>query len=448
MKNQVALALPLAATAAALLGWGSAAIAQAGPEPEDPGPLPTSRFLPPEAISGPHWEVGPTVTSDGVSLTYSVSSRFGTWEAHSHTQVERRIGEIVALDQLDKISRTQVFQDAVRNAVVAPLNLVQDFANRPVKTLKAVPASVGRWFRKTRFEVKERYSEARDKLEEAQERPSANAAEAGDESAEPETASAKNTAQRVGTKVVRRARRALGITSAERRWFQRLAVDPYTDNELLRESIRKVARVEGLTGFAVQRVGLPEIPGTSELSDVMDLVWRTDPWEIRRRNRESLLSFEVDEDAARIFENAEHLSLTLQTILIEAIRRLDGVERRDLLVDRAVEAEDRDGAEMLLAAVDLLADIHEHRSPLKEILAGTRIPVARTLDESVIAATAREALFWSLAVSNGATDFADAYRDLPSGTRTLWTDGTASERFREGLQHLGWSVRDGVTMPE
>ncbi len=42
----------------------------------------------------------------------------------------------------------------------------------------------------------------------------------------------------------RYAERYLGVTAAERAWYKRLGVSPYTDNTVLRAAVRKAARTE------------------------------------------------------------------------------------------------------------------------------------------------------------------------------------------------------------
>ena len=89
--------------------------------------------------------------------------------------------------------------------------------------------------------------------------------------------------RRVGRKELCSA--LFGLTSAERRWYEKLAVDPYTDNAVLRKAIHKTATVEAAAGFGMRFVGIPSIPGIGDLHQVMEAVYREDPATIRARTK-------------------------------------------------------------------------------------------------------------------------------------------------------------------
>ena len=243
-------------------------------------------------LAGPDFKVEPEATTDGLGSTYTLTSRFGTWTARGRMQVAMRIREIQALAQLEEVSKSEVFKDAVKSSVTAPLELVQAVATEPVETLKGIPEGVGRWMKKTSFQVKEGYHDAKE-------------LRAGETDASAEAAAAEKASLTEKGKVEAKKYTLdyLKITGAELAWYAKLGVDPYTDNETLRKAVTSVARVQGLTSFGMKFVGMPSIPGAREARKTMDLVWKTDPWELRLANRKKLLAAGLSEETARQFED-------------------------------------------------------------------------------------------------------------------------------------------------
>ncbi len=398
---------------------------------ENPNPVRADRYLTAEQLAGPDWKVAPEATSDGFGTTYTVTSRFGSWTAHDRTQVAIRIREIQALAQLEEVSKTDVFVDAVKTSATAPIRLVQQVADKPKETLKGIPSGVGRWVKKTSFQVKEGYHDAKEVVAK------------DDEGAEPADTEEKESLTEKGKEESKKyALNYLKISGAERNWYAKLGVDPYTDNELLREAVSSVARVEGLTSFGMKFVGLPGIPGAREMRKTMEIVWQTDPWELRLANRKKLLAAGLSEETARAFEDNESLALSLQTVIVETLDQLAGVAGRERLIARAIDVESHDEARTLASSVALMLRFHRQVSPLREFLAGARLPVARTTKNELVAVALTDALFWTAGVAEGAQEFAALYAADAAKSRQLWVVGEASPGFVAGARELGWEVRD------
>src|SRR5262249_33640590 len=132
----------------------------------------------------------------------------------------------------------------------------------------------------------------------------------------------------------------LNISKAELRWYAQLGVDPYGDNEVLRKAIKSYARIEGLTSFGLKFVGLPSITDASQIRKTNNPVWKTAPWEHRRRNRKILLDAGVTEDNARKFEDNPAMSLTLQTAFVDILQSFGGVAGREHMLARALDVQD------------------------------------------------------------------------------------------------------------
>lgn len=403
---------------------------------EAAGPVPASRYLPAGQLSGPEWKVEPEAQNDGYTNTYTLTSRFGSWEARGRTQVAVRGREIQALAKLEEVSKSEVFMDAVKKSATAPLQLVASVTTKPVETIKGVPAGVNRWFKKTSYQVKETYHDTKETVTNRDEEEKGKGGEDD-----------PGTTETMKQQASKYALDQLKISSAERRWYADLGVDPYTDNEVVRKAVQSVARVEGLTSFGMRYSGLPSIPGAGEIRKTMDLVWKTDPWELRLRNRKILLAAGVSEETARAFEDNPALSLTLQTEFINALSSFEGVAGRQHLLARALEVDSLDEARALVSSTSLLLQLHRGGTPLKEFLAGTRLPVARTAKNGLVAVSLADAVFWTEGVAEAAKSLAGIYAGDPATSRRLFVVGEVSGHAKSEVRKLGWEIADRWQAP-
>lgn len=415
-----------------LLGFLASAVATF----EAAGPVPASRYLPAGQLSGPEWKVEPEAQNDGYMNTYTLTSRFGSWQASGRMQVAVRGREIEALAKLEEVSKSEVFLDAVKKSATAPLQLVSDVTTKPVETIKGVPTGVSRWLKKTSYQVKETYHDTKETV-----------ANRDEEKKEPGAGGDAGMTETMKQQASKYALDQLKISSAERRWYAELGVDPYTDNEVVRKAVQSVARVEGLTSFGMRYSGIPSIPGAGEIRKTMDMVWKTDPWELRLRNRKILLAAGVSEETARAFEDNPALSLTLQTDFINSLSGFEGVAGRQHLLARALEVDSRDEARALVSSTSLLLQLHRGGTPLREFLAGSRLPVARTAKGGLVAVSLADAIFWTEGVAEAAQSLAGIYAGDPATSRQLFVVGEASGSTKSEVRKLGWEIVDRWQAP-
>ena len=398
----------------------------ADPAYESSGRVPSSRYLKPGEMKGANWSVAADAVNDGAYNTYRVESRVGAFDARGRAQLAVRGKEVDALIELERVSKSDVFLAAAKKSALAPVKVVASFADEPVETVKGIGSGAKRLFDKTRFQAGELSHEAKGVVSDEDGKSG---------SGESTTAKATQAAEAY-------AKKYLGLSKAERHWYAQLGVDPYTDNEPLRKAVREISRVEAAATFGMRFAGLPGIPGAREVGKVMDLVWKTDPWELRKQNRETLLAAGIDEATARAFEDNAAMSPTQQTALIHSLKELAGVRGRDHLVARAVDVDDTASARALVTSTALLVRYHRQVAPLTEILGGARLPVARARDGRLVAVAVVDAIFWTSEVAEAARGFAALYTGDPARTRELRLVGEASDRFVDETRALGWTVHE------
>jgi hypothetical protein len=139
----VALALP-----AALLwwggGWGPVAHAQA--PFETPPVLQASELAPPYLLQGPTFTVDPQVPIVGMLGHFTLRADVGTFEAHGQEMLRIRVGELHAIAQIERMSKSDVFLQAAGNAVARPVESMAHMLENPGQTAQGLSGGVERFF--------------------------------------------------------------------------------------------------------------------------------------------------------------------------------------------------------------------------------------------------------------------------------------------------------------
>jgi hypothetical protein len=381
---------------------------------------------------GAHYEVQSPVVSDGFLLTYRIRSDFGEWEVEGRPMLELRLREVGALAQLAELSKSEVFIDAVaegvKGATVGQIETVQAFAERPVETLKGVPGGVSKLWKRTKAQADEAIDDYKASREEKKDQTTAEKA-----------SGAKDKTVDAGKAY---AKKYLGVGSAERRWAQKLGVDPYSSNEILREQIAAVAKVDAAGRFGVRFIGIPGIPGLKYVRDLNKLVWETDPNELRLRNRKILAEAGVPDAVLADFFDNEWLSPTLQTAITQSISELTGVSDRARLVAQAAAVESEATAWFFTRGIRLLVESHETRSTLGAILEGRAAPIARAKSGAVVVALASEQVSWSEELAAGLGRIRSQFGDAKAFELLL--AGELTRRARAELAASGVKVVEGL----
>jgi len=415
------------------------AAGQAGDFEEEPT-LEASEYLSAEQVKGPHHQINESVANDGYMNTYRIESAFGTFEAYGNAMLVMRLREIGALAELDQVSQSEVFVKATAKAALAQVETIQDFATRPVETVKGIPDGVKGMFRRAKRDVKEGVEVAKEvtgtsKDEEAD--PAEAEAAAEDPEKQPEESV-------VGSTEVY-AKRYLGVPGAERRWAQKLGVDPYSSNEVLRREIHKVAKVDAVGSFSMKFVPIPTIPGVDYIHDVTQAVWNTDPRELREINEKMLVDAGASEQLiAAFFENPWYTPSS-QTYLLATFASLDGVDGRDVLVEQAAMVGSEPQAMFFLQAMRMLAGFHASEAPFVKLLGGGRLPAGLTEGDRLVFLVPVDFLSWTQGIAAAADGpFREVGEDLQTASREVWFRGGVSARANEELTSRGWRVVDHV----
>jgi hypothetical protein len=387
---------------------------------ESPPTRAASEIVAADLLSGEHHEVMDRVTNDGYLNFYRIASDYGRFEAHGNLMLLVRVQEIKALAELDRISKTEVFLDSLADAGLDQLGTVAEVITSPVTTVKGMPTGVKRLYERTK-----------------------RRAQAGIEKAK-EIGQDEPGWSKVGSESSDFAEGALGVSEAERRWAQKLGVDPYTSNEVLAGAIRKVAWVDRAGSLGVEFAPVPYLRAVRMVGEVNQAIWERDPLELRELNMARLRELGAGEEVVVQFFRNPWFSPTQQTLIIGALEKLEGVEDRWLVAEAAAETETEEEALFRVQSAQMAAWLHRGGVPLTRILGGSRIPLALTGDGRIASMMPVDYISWTEGIAAAAASYSSLHSDLNPKGRDVWFLGSASPRCAEELNALGWTVHQGI----
>ena len=373
----------------------------------------TADVVPPALLHGPHYQLGPTVSTFAFMNHYSVTSDYGPFTAPSDARLRRLIREIAAIAELQKIHQSDAFAKATVEAGKGVAQGAQHLIEDPVGTISAVPEAV--------FSVFGRVSEAtkrggRSKYEDGM------------------------------------AQNLLAVSSFKRDYAKKFDVDVYSSNEVLQKELNSVAWASAagnltlsaasmVTGAAV----LQAASGLHTLEQAKDLVNALPPTELSKRNREALRQMRMPDPIADRFLENRLLSPRHQTIIVEAMKAMREVPGRAAFIQYAARADSEDAALLFQEMAELIADYHRSVAPIQRLDIYQNVPVAYPGQGGAVILLPIDRLLWTERTSGIATGLAQTLlKPQPVRHVEVWLTGDASERARQGLQQLGIALVEHV----
>lgn len=417
-----------------LAGFASADITAPAPNTTPPPPLPVERSgvaiagheLPAvlsaarllgQDAAGPAHRVREQVPTDGYMAHFTIDSDYGEFRCIGTYQARARIREMEAIQKLVAVSKSDLFAEGVKRSIEQPIDAVKNIAKDPVGSVKAVPKTVGHFFRKVGKSVENAASNVRDRNE---------------SDAESET----------GPGIGRAAKGVIGFDSAKLECAKQLGVDPYTDNARLQEEIEKVSWVffsGGLplrVGAAVASGGASVALTATKVVGLPDEIYSLTPAEITLRNSQAMESMGVPADSARKFSSNEVLSITLRRSIIRSLQALGEIKGRAAIIEVAANCETRRQVEFLDQALVLLAQRQQSgKSKFASFEVSGRLPVVIDASGILHIPAPVDYLSWTPEMA----EFANR-EDLANRKPVLLLAGGTSDRARRELTTLGWTV--------
>jgi hypothetical protein len=228
-----------------------------------------------------------------------------------------------------------------------------------------------------------------------------------------------------------------------RRWAQKLQVDPYTSNKVLRKALADIGKIDSAGGIAA-KVVVPVPMVVSATASVGNLVWGKDPEELLKLNEQRVAELGTEKNAAAAFNRNKSFTLGYRTRFIAALYDVK-VKGCGGYVDTAEEAASERQVVFFTESAEMLQRFHK-TEPIEEMLGDSRAVVARTKDGRAVALVAIDYLSWTDASEKAVKEInARAKAELKATKLELRLSGRASDRAREELKALGWTVLEKQT---
>jgi hypothetical protein len=429
------LRIILAACAAQLVTLSTYA---AGADFESPPTESPAASLAAEQVKGENFHVVDPVQSDGLMHHYVLDSHYGVFPAYGHDTLLVRLQEVAALNKISHTSKADVILASVIRSATPDAPALLLLATHPASSVIGIPAGIVHLLGGYAAEAKE-FTHRSDRADKpTSDQPTSDKATADKATSDTSTTPQKKE-DKAASDAVQYAQRYLGVTGAERRWYKKLGVDPYTSNEVLRKAVHRLARVDAAAGLGMRFASLPRVPYGSQVDRAMDAIYNENPAVLRARRHELLKGYGLTAAEISHFEHTLLLNPTRQSILVEIAKSLDGVAGRDELFRHAVTVTSVEEVEVFLRSAALLPALHAQQ-PLARILSGLRVPAAQRADGHVLLTGAFDSVYWTQDVAGYESALRQA---LPADApREVWLSGAVSPRARAELSQRGWDVHD------
>ncbi len=406
-------ALVLAALVAAALAVAAAY--------EGPRTFQASEILKPSQVKGPHFQVAATVPTEAYFHLFSISTDYGPLEAEGKSLLLTRINEVRALGELDEVSKSEVFLKAAGTSVVNVGKGAAAAVKDPGATAKGVGGGLKRFGTNLGRKAKRASEEAVD----------------SDKKDEGQQKSAADTAGGVANSV-------LGVSAASRRWAQKVGVDPYTTNPVLKKALEDIGKVDKAGGIAA-KVVMPIPPVVSSTATVGNLVWGKDPEALLKYNEQRLKELGASADVIKALYLSKGFTLSLQTRLVNGLYAVKA-KGSAAYAETAAEADLEREAVFFAESAEMLQRFHAS-SPVVELLPDSRALVAKTKDGRAVVLLPVDSVRWTEPLDKASAQVAErAKKELGASKLELRLTGAASPSAKKELAARGWNVVENVPL--
>jgi hypothetical protein len=378
-------------------------------EVESEPTLKLSEFRGLPAATGQGYRVESAVPVSGYQGQFTLHTDLGDMKADGTGLLKQRIAEVGPLMQLQKLSTSDVFVDALSKSAQNSAKAVGRAVANPVDTAQAVPAGVGRFFKSIGQTV----------------------GDAVDSTSEGNTSDA--------------AKDALGINQAKRQLAKKVGVDPYTTNPQVAARLEELAKAAFAGGVSLDVVLAVSTAGAaaalSATKTVSNLAWDLPPEDVHKRNDKELAALKIDEATRSKLLNNRWYTPTMALSFVDAMKALGAVDGNAAFVALAAGAKSEAEARFYIVQLRMANRYVKDGDAIVSVQALGRVGAFRTKGGRLFIPAPVDYLAWT----EGVKTFVEG-RKAEAGERVVWFSGTASPRASAQLRAAGWRVRDHVAL--
>jgi hypothetical protein len=394
--------------------------AQGADQFEQPPIINATQLLPESALSGPGFHVERRVPTNGAMGQYTIvadASVFhndaGTYHVESLDLLKIRLSEIPAIAQLETISKTDVFANALAKSAERPVEDAANMVTHPLDTVTGLPSGIGELFGRVSLGAGQIVSTASNSF--------GSGAAAGD------TAHATMT--------------ALGYDQVRRDLARKLHVDPYTSDPILTKKLNKVAWVMFSARLTVD-AAMMAVPASIVISGVEftnDLVYQKPKGDLIILVQHKLQNIGLSQEEIASFTSNSAIPLSLQVTAVHDLDALGDIPGRRAAAVALGNMMTEYQARFIVTSLHMLAQWSRQKSPIT----GIRVPgvlVAHDQNGSVIVLAPVDYLSWTPRIAG----FATTPALLGLQHRVLWIPAKMTPLARKQLEANGWSIHESA----
>jgi len=379
---------------------------------EGPRTFKASEVLKPSEVEGPHYKVAPAVPTEAYFYIFSVTTDYGALEAEGKSMLLVRLDEVRALAELDDVSKSEVFLASAGTSVLNVGKGAVAAVKDPGATAKGIGGGLKRFGTNLGRTAKQATSTGKSEGE--------------------KTVDAGGVANSV-----------LGINAAARKWAQKVGVDPYTTNQILKKALSDLGQIDA-AGSIAAKVVVPIPMVVSATATVGNLVWAKDPQALLKENEQQLRALGVSDDVIKKLYLSKGFTLTLHTRLVVALSAVKAKGSADY-VATAAEADTEREALFFAESAEMLTRFHQ-KTPILELLSDSRALVGKTRDGRAAALLPIDWVSWTEAYEKALREAGErARKELGAAKLEMKLTGRMSETAKKETATLGWAVAENVS---
>ena len=389
----------------------------AGGQYEEPPIVNVADLLPATPLSGPGYSVQPQAPTNGAMGQYTIiadPSVFhddaGTYYIESLDMLKIRLSEIPAIAQLDGMSNSSVFANALVSSAVRPVGAAANMVMHPMDTVTGLPGGVGDLFSRVSMGAGQIASSASNSFGSGQ------------------------AAGQAGNATLA----ALGYDQVRRQLAHELHVDPYSSDPILTKKLNHVAWVMFSARMTVS-AAMMAVPGSMIITAVTftnDLVYQTPKADLIILVQKKLKSFGLSQEEIVAFTSNTAIPLSLQVTAVKDLEALGNIPGRRAAAVAIGNMMTEYQARFLVTSLHMLVQWSQQQSPITRMLAPGLI-IARDQNGTTILPAPVDYISWTQRIAGFATD----PQFMGMRNRVLLTTAPMTPLAHQQLTANGWSVQ-------
>lgn len=405
--------------------------------------LPAAELVAPALLAGPGYRVEPRAQIRGYQARFRLDTRWGALEAESVEMLAIRAAEMPALQALHSEPVAETLRASGFDALAAPARAVANVAAHPVQSVAGLPQGVLRYFgerlgklgaqaRKLGQRIDDRISHEGSPYDDVDGPLAA--------SRDPAPAEERPWWDRPAREFGRLIKSEAGYGKARREIAERLGIDPYTSNPLLKERLDALAWAASSGKLGVSQALALATGGASEVlgyvQQVDRLVLNMTPEDIRARNDDRLSLLCADEALRYAFVHKNAYTPTLQTALVDLLLELRPVAGCEAFLETALMAASEVEARFVVNGLRLLRHALGEQAHGGRFVPVGALPAYLTAAGEFVLPLPVDYLSWTPQIR----DWFDRPGIADHAHRTLLASGRLSPRAERMLTRRGWSL--------